>query len=208
MDETRPEPDRDVEVLVVEDSLVQSEALRRSLEGKGYSVRVTTDGVEALEAIRDRAPAVIISDVDMPNMDGYVLCQTIKDDAHLRSIPVILLTSLGEPEDIFRGLEVRADNYLTNPFDEETLDSRIEHVLANRQLRGHHRAKRGVEVIYSRRRRQINSNREQILDLLMSSLDNALQRYSRLEDRVETLETERRQLIDELKRLREANGTS
>lgn len=191
-----------VDILVVEDSRVQSEALRLSLERRGYSVRVAVDGVEGLAAVRQRAPALIVSDVDMPNMDGYQLCEAIKDDPKLRSIPVILLTSLSEPEDIFRGLEVRADNYLTKPFDEEILDSRIEHVLANRQLRSRHRTQRGVEVIYSRRRRRIESDREQILDLLMSSLDNALHRHARLEKRVEELETERRQLLEELERLR------
>ncbi len=191
-----------VDILVVEDSRVQSEALRLSLERRGYSVRVAVDGVEGLAAVRQRAPALIVSDVDMPNMDGYQLCEAIKDDPKLRSIPVILLTSLSEPEDIFRGLEVRADNYLTKPFDEEILESRIEHVLANRQLRSRHRTQRGVEVIYSRRRRRIESDREQILDLLMSSLDNALHRHARLEKRVEELETERRQLLEELERLR------
>ncbi len=197
-----------VDILVVEDSRVQSEALRLNLERRGHHVRLAMDGVEALAAVRQQPPALIISDIDMPNMNGYELCRAIKDDAQLRSIPVILLTSLVEPEDIFRGLEAGADNYLTKPFDEETLDSRIEHVLANRQLRRQHQTKRGVEVIYSRRKRQINSDREQILDLLMSSLDNAMQRHKRLEQRVAELEQERQQLIDELKRMRGATDAS
>ena len=197
-----------VDILVVEDSRVQSETLRLSLERRGHHVRLAMDGVEALAAVRQQLPALIISDINMPNMDGYELCRTIKDDLQLRSIPVILLTSRVEPEDIFRGLEARADNYLTKPFDEETLDFRIEHVLANRQLRRHHQAKRGVEVIYSRRKRQINSDREQILDLLMSSLDNAMQRHKRLEERVAELEQERQQLIDEVKRMRDAADAS
>ena len=201
-DDAGPPPAEVIDVLVVEDSRVQSEALRLGLERRGYRVRVAADGAEGLVAVREQAPDLIITDIDMPNMDGYQMCEEIKNDSQLRSIPVILLTSLGEPEDIFRGLEVRADNYLTKPFDEEILDSRIEHVLANRQLRSRHRAKRGVEVIYSRRRRRIDSDREQILDLLMSSLDNAMHRYAHLESRVEELEAERRQLIEEVNRLR------
>jgi two-component system cell cycle response regulator len=109
---------------------------------------------------------------------------------------------LSEPEDIFRGLEVKADNYLTKPYDEDVLYSRIEHVLANRALRGRHHRAKGVEVIYSRRRHRIDNDREQILELLMSSLDNALHRYAKLEARVEELESERRQLREEIRRLR------
>ena len=201
-----PEEAQGVEVLVVEDSPVQSQALKLALERQGHTVRVAEDGKLGLAAVRESAPALVISDVDMPNMNGYELCQAIKEDPQLRSVPVILLTSLGEPEDIFRGLEVRADNYLTKPFDEATLESRIEHILANRQLRSRHRTQRGVEVIYSRRRRRIDSDREQILGLLMSSLDNALARYAKLETRVEELERERQQLIDEVRRLREQTG--
>ncbi|MBU08003.1 MAG: hypothetical protein CME13_08530 [Gemmatimonadetes bacterium] len=61
---------------------------------RGYRVRGAIDGVEGLAAVREQAPSLIISDVDIPNMDGYALCEAIKDDPQLRSIPVILLTSL------------------------------------------------------------------------------------------------------------------
>ena len=117
-DDAGPPPAEVIDVLVVEDSRVQSEALRLGLERRGYRVRVAADGAEGLVAVREQAPDLIITDIDMPNMDGYQLCEEIKNDSQLRSIPVILLTSLGEPEDIFRGLEVRADNYLTKPFEE------------------------------------------------------------------------------------------
>ena len=137
-------------------------------------------------------------------MDGYEFCRTLKADPALRSIPVILLTSHTEPEDIFRGLEVKADSYLTKPYDSEVLFSRIEHVLANRDLRNRQRRSRskGVEVIYSRRRHRLDNDREQILELLMSSLDDAMRGHAKLEDRVHELEEERRQLRDEIARLR------
>ena len=205
--ESQPEVDAGVDVLIVEDSRVQAEALRISLGKKGYHVRCAADGSEALALVREQAPAVIISDIDMPQMDGYELCRVLKADPQLRRIPVILLTSLVAPEDIFRGLEVKADNYLTKPYDEDVLYSRIEHVLANRDLRSRHRRHQGVEVIHSRRRHRVDNDREQILELLMSSLDNAMHRYAKLETRVSELEEERRQLRAEIERLRATHAT-
>ena len=188
-------------ILVVEDSRVQAEALRLSLEKRRYRVRLAADGAEGLTEARAEAPDVVISDIDMPQMDGYELCRALKADPSLRQIPVILLTSYTEPEDIYRGLEVHADNYLTKPCDEETLYARIEHLLAARELRDRSR-NRGVEVIRARRRHRLDNDSEQVLELLMSSLDNARQRTARLETRVQELEDERRQLRTEVARLR------
>jgi two-component system cell cycle response regulator len=189
-------------VLLAEDSVVQAQALRLSLEGRGFIVRVTGNGVEALEQARQEAPAVVVSDIEMPEMDGFELCRALKEDVHLRTILVILMTSHSDPEDIFRGLEVKADNYLTKPCEEDVLVDRIEHLLANRDLRSRPRSSRGVEVVYARRRHKLDNDREQILELLMSSLDNAMRRHAGLEKRVRDLEKERRELLDEVTRLR------
>jgi two-component system cell cycle response regulator len=189
-------------VLLAEDSVVQAQALRLRLEGRGFIVRVTGNGVEALEQARQEAPAVVVSDIEMPEMDGFELCRALKEDVHLRTILVILMTSHSDPEDIFRGLEVKADNYLTKPCEEDVLVDRIEHLLANRDLRSRPRSSRGVEVVYARRRHKLDNDREQILELLMSSLDNAMRRHAGLEKRVQDLEKERRELLDEVTRLR------
>ena len=189
-------------VLLAEDSVVQAQALRLRLEGRGFIVRVTGNGVEALEQARQEAPAVVVSDIEMPEMDGFELYRALKEDVHLRTILVILMTSHSDPEDIFRGLEVKADNYLTKPCEEDVLVDRIEHLLANRDLRSRHRSSRGVEVVYARRRHKLDNDREQILELLMSSLDNAMRRHAGLEKRVQDLEKERRELLDEVTRLR------
>jgi CheY-like chemotaxis protein len=124
-----------VEILVVEDSAVQAELLRRTLTQHGYSVTVAHHGAHALEIARSRPPTLILSDIAMPVMDGYAMCQAIKGDPDLRDIPVILLTALSDPEDIIRGLNAKADNYLTKPYDDAALLARIEHLLANQALR-------------------------------------------------------------------------
>jgi two-component system sensor histidine kinase/response regulator len=95
----------DIEILIVEDSPTQAKELRYTLERHGFVVRVAGNGGKALSMIRERKPTIVISDIVMPEMDGYRLCREIKDDGALRDIPVILLTALSDPKDVVRGLE-------------------------------------------------------------------------------------------------------
>src|SRR5882757_8103322 len=97
-----------MEILIVEDSPTQAERLRYFLEKRDFRVTATRNGREALEAMRVRRPTLVITDVNMPEMDGYELCRQIRADQHLASVPVILLTSLSDPEDVFKGLECGA----------------------------------------------------------------------------------------------------
>ena len=118
----RSESNRETpEILVVEDNAMQAELLRHMLARRGYAVRVAGDGVRALEMVRQRRPTLVLSDIAMPEMDGYQMCEAIKSDGELADIPVVLLTSLTDPEDVILGLGARADNYVTKPYDEELL---------------------------------------------------------------------------------------
>ena len=124
-----------IDVLVVEDSRVQAAAVRLSLLQKEFVVRIAENGAEGLAMMKEQRPDVVISDVEMPEMNGFELCAAIKANPRLKDTPVILLTALGDPEDILKGLEVKADNYLTKPWDDELLYARVQQVLANRELR-------------------------------------------------------------------------
>src|SRR3990170_9014172 len=124
-----------IEILVVEDSPTQAEQLKHILEQHDYSVSVANNGKEALSLINKHKPTIVISDIIMPEMDGYQLCRQIKADENLTNIPVILLTSLSDPEDIVRGLECGADNFITKPYDEKYLLSRIQYILISDELR-------------------------------------------------------------------------
>src|SRR3954462_12528678 len=97
-------------VLIAEDSPTQSEHLNALLENNGFSVVVARNGKEALALTRQRRPSVIISDVMMPEMDGYELCRQVKGDPSLKDIPAILVTELSSPQDVFKGLDAGADN--------------------------------------------------------------------------------------------------
>ncbi len=195
---------RGIDVLVVEDSRVQATAVRLSLVQKEFSVRLAENGAEGLAMMREKPPDLVISDVEMPEMDGYELCAAIKADRGLKDIPVILLTALSDPEDIFKGLEVKADNYLTKPWDEELLYSRVQQVLANREVAASRVTKRGVTVIMGRREHNVDADRTQIINLLMSSLDNARHRYGKVSAQLEELQRR----VDELERENEELRTS
>ena len=102
-------------ILIVEDSAVQRVMLQRLLQKAGYRYVSAKDGLEGLALLRQQRPSLVISDVSMPSMDGYEMCQTIKQDPELWHIPVLLLTTLEDTKEIIRSLEVGADNYLIKP---------------------------------------------------------------------------------------------
>jgi signal transduction histidine kinase len=163
-----------LEVLIVEDSPTQAERLRHLLEGQGYTVTVAPDGKQALEAAFRHRPDIIISDIVMPEIDGYALCKTVKSDPKLKELPVILLTSLTSLEDVVKGLECGADNFIRKPYDEKYLLARLRHILINRELRQEQKMQMGVEIHLAGRTHFITSDRQQILDLLISTYEEAI----------------------------------
>ena len=88
----RPKPE-DIEILIVEDSPTQAEQLRRLVEAHGYRARVAGNGKTAIEAMSERTPDLVLSDIEMPEMDGYALCYAIKSDERWSDTPVVLFTS-------------------------------------------------------------------------------------------------------------------
>ena len=171
----------EMEILIVEDSPTQALKLHQFLEDNNYSVSVANNGMSALSYLQKSTPKLIISDIVMPEMDGYELCRKIKSHERLKSIPIILLTTLSEPEDIVNGLACGADNFVTKPYDEKLLLSRIQYVLANQKLRQKPCFDMGMEVIFAGNKFFINSDRIQILDLLFSTYENTLQQKRELE---------------------------
>ncbi|HEY2937311.1 MAG TPA: response regulator, partial [Gaiellaceae bacterium] len=159
------------EILIVEDSPTQAERLRYLLDASGYTVRVAGDGAAALAAVRELLPALVITDVVMPGMDGYELCKAIKSDDELGDVPVILLTSLAQPEDVVRSLACGADNFIRKPYDERYLLSRVGNILTGRELRLSGKLKVGLEVYLAGEKHFIDADRQQILDFLLSTYE-------------------------------------
>lgn len=175
MDSSTDDASNGVEILIVEDSPTQAEHLRHFLEENRFTVAVASNGKRGLEAAKRRKPTLIISDVIMPVMDGYTFCKKIKSDEMLRDTPVLLLTSLSSPQDVVKGLECGADNFIRKPYDEKYLLARIMHILTNRELRESERMQVGVLLRVGGQKHIITSERQQILDLLISTYEQAVQ---------------------------------
>ncbi|HVT02069.1 MAG TPA: response regulator [Thermoanaerobaculia bacterium] len=175
-------------ILIAEDSPTQAQRLRHILEQHGYEVGVAGNGRLALEMAPRFRPAMIISDVVMPEMDGYELSRRVKAEGDLRNIPVILVTTMSDPQDVIRGLECGADNFVLKPYDEGYLLDRVRYVLANRQLRREEEVVIGVEIYFNGQRHFITADRLQILNLLLSTYDAAIQRNKELNRSQEELE--------------------
>jgi signal transduction histidine kinase/ActR/RegA family two-component response regulator len=166
-------------ILVVEDSPTQAIELELLLEGAGFEVELARDGERGLALCRAQSFDVVLSDVVMPGMDGYELCRQIKKDAGTSFVPVMLLTSLSDPMDIIRGLECGADNFLTKPYDGAYLIGRVRRLLENRALRGDRKVSLGVDVLLMGKQFTINSEKEQMLDLLLSTFEEVLRSRQR-----------------------------
>jgi len=166
-------------ILVVEDSPTQAIELQYLLESAGFNVDVARDGSSGFERCKELGIDVVLSDVVMPGMDGYELCKRIKDNPSTALLPVMLLTSLSDPMDIIRGLECGADNFLTKPYDGAYLIGRVRRLLENRALRGDRKVSLGVDVLLMGKQFTINSEKEQMLDLLLSTFEEVLRSRQR-----------------------------
>jgi len=175
------QPD-EFEILIVEDSPTQAERLRRLIQSKNYRVRVAANGRLALALLREHRPHLVLSDIIMPELNGYELCRAIKEDPALRDIPVILVTALNDVKDIIRGIECGADNFIRKPYSEEYLLSRISHMLVNQKLREAPESE-GIALYLGEQKHFIHAGRQQILDLLISTYEQAVQVNSELQAR-------------------------
>lgn len=126
-------------VLIVEDNADVAEYMSMQLR-KHYQLAIAHDGEEGLRMATESVPDLIITDLMMPRMDGYELCQAVKQSEMLDHIPVIIVTAKATQEDKLRGLQMGVDAYLYKPFNAEELTLRVENLLERtRQLREKYR---------------------------------------------------------------------
>ena len=114
-------------VLIVEDNRDLAYGLRNNLEIEGYDVEVAEDGPGGLAAVRRGPPALVILDLMLPEMDGFRVLRTLRQEGHV--MPVLVLTARGEEADKVRGLKLGADDYITKPFGLLELLARVEALL-------------------------------------------------------------------------------
>ena len=130
---TRPETITDEprrRVIVADDSITTRTLEQSVLETAGYEVLTAVDGADAWRLLQERGADLVVSDVEMPRMDGFGLCQTIRASARFRELPVVLVTALETPDDRARGIEAGADAYLAkSSFDQEILLDTIRQLI-------------------------------------------------------------------------------
>ena len=116
-------------ILVVEDDLDIVNMLRIYFEAQGYEVTASTKGKEALTLCHKQVPNIIILDINLPDVDGYEVCRTLRGSLRTSHIPIIFLTQKDQRGDRITGLELGADDYITKPFDIEELKLRVQNTL-------------------------------------------------------------------------------
>jgi signal transduction histidine kinase len=193
-------------VLVVEDSPTQARLLRLILEAEGLTVDVCGDGEAGLTRLRETSFDLVVSDVLMQGLTGFELCRTIKADPALCEIPVVLVTTLREPQEIVQALEVGADSFIRKPYEPDALVARLRSLLAQRSevtkdvARTPRRRKEddprflGAEAVFNGKTIHVQANREQILRLLLGTFEDVVRANTLLRDREEELSVAKKEL--------------
>lgn len=143
-------------ILVVDDEPRMRRFMRMNLDLEGYRVIEASNGMEAIDRVREDLPDLVLLDIMMPEMDGFEALRFIRKTS---SVPIIMLTVKGDEEDRVRGLELGADDYVTKPFSPRELASRIKAVLRRSEMP----APADQSIIKVDDRLQIDFNRRQVI---------------------------------------------
>ena len=175
-------------VLIVEDSRTQAEVLMGVLRRHGYEAVIAKNGKRALELVKMRKPSIIISDVIMPVMDGYELCSILKSDPAFRDIPLILLTALSDTRDMARALQAGADNFITKPYPEEYLVSRVKSMLDSpKRVFQEERALPSIPFSHDGEDYCLPADRMKVFDFLLSAYEAAIMQHNEFQRSQERL---------------------
>jgi DNA-binding response OmpR family regulator len=190
------EKEKTATILIVDDSPTQLLMLKNLLKKNGFVVKQAINGEDALSRAQNDIPDLVISDIFMPKMDGYELCQALKQDSRLRLIPVILLTTMSASESIVKALNSGADYFVPKPYDENYLISKIKSIFATKDLNENNDRKETMEVVVDGKRHTVTSNHQQILNLFLSTYDAVVQKNNELEQAQKKLHEMQNQLIE------------
>jgi len=118
-------------ILIADDNANIRDALTYLLEDEGYDLLLAKDGAETLRKVRENRPDILFLDIMMPEINGFDVCRTIKNDPDLRETYVIMLTAKGQVAEQERGKEVGADEYIVKPFSPMELLTKVKNILHN-----------------------------------------------------------------------------
>ncbi|MFA5267905.1 MAG: PAS domain S-box protein [Methanoregula sp.] len=195
-----------VKILVVEDSRTQAEYLQHILEHEGYQVILAFDGSQALEQIKIDRPTIVLTDIIMPEMDGYALCSAIKKTEDMTDIPVILVTQLFDPPDLIKGLEAGANDIIIKPFQPEHVLSRVASTLQSLARKNAGEASPALEVLFDGKTHLLPASQSRTPAILLSSYDASIRKNAELQaafDRLVAVNENLQQKIENLERSHE-----
>ncbi len=121
-------------ILIVDDESYIVTSLSYVMQNAGFEVDSASDGEEALEKVKTRAPDLIILDVMMPKLDGFEVCKAIRANPDWNSVRIIMLTAKGRDSEREKGLALGADDYLTKPFSTRDILRRAQEILAENRI--------------------------------------------------------------------------
>ena len=116
-------------IVVIEDNKTNIKLIRYQLEAAGFEINVEETGNAGLKTIRNKKPDMIILDIGLPDIDGFEVCKTLRNDTTTKDYPIIMLTAKGDDRDKIEGLSLGADDYITKPYNAEELILRINNLL-------------------------------------------------------------------------------
>ena len=152
-----------ITILIIEDEPDISELIEYNLSQSGYSILVSNNGEKGIENARKHLPDLILLDLMLPGIHGIDVCRILKNDKDTSSVSIIMLTALGQEEDIIKGLETGADDYVTKPFSFPVLEARIQSVL--RRVKKEDIENENISIfgiVISSRKREVVINGKQI----------------------------------------------
>jgi DNA-binding NtrC family response regulator len=208
---TRPEPVADRELIVVADDNADMRKYLRHLLGGQYEVHTVSDGREALETTRLLRPALLLTDVMMPQLDGFGLLRAVRDDADLAGTPIILLSARAGEESRLEGLQAGADDYLVKPFTARELIARVEVHLTMAKLRREtaEREER-LRMVAELERQKLNASQELLVETtrLYRELQERETEIRALKDRLQQENLALRDEVDRASMFEEIVGSS
>ena len=159
---------RNALVLIVDDVEINREILGEIVTDMGYQTVLAESGIQALERIRERPPNLVLTDISMPEMDGYELCRRLKADVHTRDIPIIFISAFDKTTDIVKGFELGGGDYITKPFIPELVKARVNvHLKLYEATRKVTEANRHLQISVNEQIRQLEQERRGVLYALV-----------------------------------------
>lgn len=140
-------------ILLVDDEPTNITLLESLLESEGYDTASATSGMEALTMAKTSIPDLIVLDIMMPEMNGFEVCQKLREDPNLQTVPIIFLTALDDDHSKLRGLEVMGDDFVTKPFKSSLLLRKIASVLRLQEMR----SQQVQQVVKDKTKRQLSA---------------------------------------------------